>query len=131
MALSQDDYYRIGTEIAEETLERVRGWHRPYCVFDRPQDQYFVSSLAPQAEAEEGEFTESKPNNIGLKVQPVDETNTLDVEVSFELYYPSFPTRDEYEAWYEEVMKTPIFPNSPRKRISSDDKTLPWTRPWT
>lgn len=103
MAPSQNDYFRIGTEIADETLERVRGWHQPYCVFDRPQDRYFVSSLAPQAEAEEGEFTESKPNNIGLKVQPADGTETLNVEVSFELYYPSFPTQDEYEAWYEEA----------------------------
>lgn len=103
MEPSQDDYYRIGTEIADETLERVRGWHRPYCVFDRPQDRYFVSSLAPKAEAEEGEFTESKPNNIGLKVQPADGTETLEVEVSFELYYPSFPTRDEYEAWHKEA----------------------------
>lgn len=103
MAPSQDDYFRIGTEIADETLERVRGWHQPYCVFDRPQDRYFVSSLAPQAEAEEGEFTESKPNNIGLKVQPADGTETLDVEVSFELYYPSFPTWDEYETWSEEA----------------------------
>lgn len=103
MVPSQDDYFQIGTAIADETLERVRGRHQPYCVFDRPQDRYFVSSLAPQAEAEDGEFTESKPNNIGLKIQPANGTDTLDVEVSFEVYYPSFPTRDEYEAWYEDA----------------------------
>lgn len=81
----------------DETIERARGRDRPFCAFDRPQDEYFVSSLASKAEAEEGEFTESTPNNIGLKFKTTGSDGMVRIDIEFEVYVPSFPTREEYE----------------------------------
>lgn len=81
----------------DRTLKKVRGRYTDYCAFDEPQNSYFLSSLAPKASGEEGPFTESRPNLIGLKVKPAQQERYLDLTVSFEIYLPSFPRRSEYE----------------------------------
>lgn len=93
-----DHYDQLGSALVEETLDRARGRHRPYCAFDRPQDTYFVSSLASEELGDSGEFSESKPNHIGLKLRPKDDCRYLSLAVSFDIYLPSFPTWQEYQS---------------------------------
>jgi hypothetical protein len=94
---NQDQFEQVGNELVNATLNRARGRHKPYCAFDRPQDSYFVSSLASEQLGDSGEFSESNPNHIGLKVRPQNDCRYLDIELSFDIYLPSFPTRDEYQ----------------------------------
>lgn len=93
---NQDHYEKVGNELLDTTLNRARGKDKDYCAFDLPQDTYFVSSLASEELGESGEFSESKPNHIGLKVRPQDNCRYLDLDISFDVYLPSFPTREEF-----------------------------------
>jgi hypothetical protein len=98
MSPTPEQFEQANEELMARTIQRVRGLEKDHCAFDRPQDSYFVSSIAPQASGEEGEFTESKPNLIGLKLKPTNQVRYLDIDVHLEVYLPSFPTREEYES---------------------------------
>ncbi|MGB9955170.1 DEAD/DEAH box helicase family protein [Haloferax prahovense] len=93
----------IGASLLDESLTRARGWHQPYCVSEQPKKKYYVSNLAPThgaetAEDEDEEFvSQIKPSAITLDFRPADREGTLEsIELSFEVYYPSHPTYEEY-----------------------------------
>lgn len=93
----------VGESILGEALERARGRHRPYCVAEEPKKQYYVSNLAPtygvrRDDDDEDFVSQIKPNAITLEFRPDPMGQTLeDVEVEFDVYYPSVPTYAEYE----------------------------------
>ncbi|WP_218827466.1 DEAD/DEAH box helicase family protein [Halorubrum ezzemoulense] len=92
----------IGASLLNESLTRARGWHQPYCISEEPKREYYVSNLAPTHgadldETEDEEFvSQIKPSAITLDCRPTYETTLEPVELSFEVYYPSHPTYEEY-----------------------------------
>lgn len=99
---SSADYKEVADKIVDETIGRLRGQRQDYCLFDRPRAKYFVSNLAPEkSEDEEGEFSESRPNSIGLRLQPHEEAKSLKIKITFDLFAPSFPTQSEFTSIQE------------------------------
>ena len=93
--------HRVGQYLLRETIERSRGRNKEYAVGDDPSDLYFVSNLSSNASQDDrDEFdAKTKPSSIGLQFQPTEQSG--DITIEFELYVPSVPTYDEFQAIQE------------------------------
>ncbi|WP_226023652.1 DEAD/DEAH box helicase family protein [Halomicrobium salinisoli] len=93
------DAHALGQHLLSKTLDRARGRDTAYCSGDTPENKYYVSNLAPEyGRTSEDDFeAKTKPVSHGLECKPVPGT-TGRMELSFDLYYPSFPTFEEFDS---------------------------------
>ena len=99
--------HKIGSHLTTETLKRSRGHHQPYCSGNFPHDQYHISNLAPEHDLFEDEEFEAKtrPSSISLEFTPVSTADTVDISLSFDVYYPAVPTYEEYLHLFEKSLQ--------------------------
>lgn len=90
---------QLGQYLLTKTLDRASGRNKGYCVGERPEDKFYISNIAPEygRESEEDFEAKTKPVSHGLDCKPTSET-TGTLKITFDLYYPSFPTYEEFKS---------------------------------
>lgn len=124
MSTSQTPYEAVGESVLNEALTRARGRHQPYCIAEEPKRQYYVSNLAPtHGVTDDEEFvSQIKPSAITLEFKPSPLTRTLDdVEIEFDVYYPSVPTYAEYRDIREQSIQATDIQQANRPSTEPDD----------
>ncbi len=97
---------QLGEFLLTQTLDRASGRDKAYCVGERPEDKFYVSNIAPEygRDSEEDFEAKTKPVSHGLDFKPTPGT-TGTLRISFDLYYPSFPTYEEFKTLREQGLR--------------------------
>lgn len=120
-----NDAQKLGQFLLSQTLDRAAGRARPYCVGGKPEDAYYLSSLAPEygLDREEGFEAKTRPVSHGLEFKP-SEGATGTLTLSFDLYYPSFPTYEEFETLRAKGLRAAKLEVVDRDDVAIDDVTV-------
>lgn len=97
---------QLGQFLLTQTLDRASGRDKAYCVGERPEDKFYVSNIAPEygRDSEEDFEAKTKPVSHGLDCKPTPGT-TGTLRITFDLYYPSFPTYEEFKSLREQGLR--------------------------
>lgn len=119
--------HKLGAHIVTESLNRSRGWHQPYCSGNFPHDQYHIANLAPeQGLFEEEEFeAKTRSSSISLECTPDSNSNTLDLKLSFDVYYPAAPSYEEYSSLFETSLQAARLEAAERMEGSVEPADVP------
>ncbi|WP_236639895.1 DEAD/DEAH box helicase family protein [Salinigranum halophilum] len=119
--------HKIGSHLTSEALNRSRGRHQPFCSGNFPHDQYHIANLAPEHGLfEEEEFeAKTRPSSISLECTPVGHNDSLDIEISFDVYYPGIPTHEEYLDLFEASVQAARLEAADRMDAAIDPSDIP------
>lgn len=112
---------QLGQFLLTQTLERASGRNKAYCVGERPEDKFYVSNIAPEYGRDSEEDFEAKTNPVshGLDCKPTPGT-TGTLRITFDLYYPSFPTYEEFKLLREQGLRAAKLEVAEREDVEID-----------